>query len=359
MASLLLILGVSKIKALFLRDGLKLSLEETEKPTLKEDHDMIVKVTAASICGSDLHFVSGEVPMTPNFIIGHEGVGIVEEVGPFVKNFKPGDRVVIPGGVACGTCPECRAGRHYACEKDLMFGAGKNKGDLPGVQAEYTRIPYADNSVVKIPDSVSFKQALLVGDVLSTGYIGVTYRPPQPGDDIAVFGCGPVGLCAVASAKLFSPARLIAVDLEDYRLETALKMGATHVINAGEARAAREIRGLTGGVGVQLSIDAAATPQTIDDCLACTAKGGFISMIGMSPFHVNVALLKLFYKNLTMVSGYTSLHEMSRLLKLIEFGKIDVTPLITHEVTLSNILEGYRIFGERLDNCIKVMVVPD
>ena len=180
MASLLLILGVSKIKALFLRDGLKLSLEETEKPTLKEGHDMIVKVTAASICGSDLHFVSGEVPMTPNFIIGHEGVGIVEEVGPFVKNFKPGDRVVIPGGVACGTCPECRAGRHYACEKDLMFGAGKNKGDLPGVQAEYTRIPYADNSVVKIPDSVSFKQALLVGDVLSTGYIGVTYRPHSP-----------------------------------------------------------------------------------------------------------------------------------------------------------------------------------
>lgn len=350
---------VCEIKALFLRDGLKLSLEETEKPTLKEGHDMIVKVTAASICGSDLHFVTGEVPMTPNFIIGHEGVGIVEEVGPYVKNFKPGDRICIPGGVACGTCAECRSGRFYACEKDLMFGAGKNKGDLPGVQAEYTRIPYADISVVKIPDSVSFKQALMVGDVLSTGYIGVTYGNPQPGDDIAIFGAGPVGLCAVASAKLFNPARLIVVDLEDNRLDMALKLGATHVINARNTKAAREIRGMTNGVGVQLSIDAVATPQTIDDCLSVTAKGGMISMIGMSPFHVNMALLKLFYKNLTMVSGYTSLHEMSRLLKLIEYGKIDVTPLITHEVTLSNILEGYRIFGERLDDCIKVMVVPD
>ncbi len=359
MESLFVILEVFEIKALFVREGLKLSLEETEKPTLKDGHDIIVKVTASSICGSDLHFIRGEVPVIPNFIIGHEGVGIVEEVGPNVRNFKPGDRVVIPGGVACGTCPECQAGRMYACEADMMFGVGKVKGDLPGVQAEYTRIPFADNSVVKIPDSVSFKQALLVGDVLSTGYIGVTYRSPQPGDDIAIFGAGPVGLCAVASAKLFSPARIFLVDLEDNRLEMGLKMGATHVINASDTRAAREIRAMTNGQGVQLSIDAVATPQTIDDCLACTAKGGMISMIGMSPFHVNVALLKLFYKNQTMVSGYTSLHEMRRLLKLIEFGMIDVTPLITHEVTLSNILEGYRIFGDRLDNCIKVMVVPD
>lgn len=350
---------VLEIKALFVREGLKLSLEETDKPTLKDGHDIIVKVTAGSICGSDLHFIRGEVPVIPGFIIGHEGVGIVDEVGPNVRNFKPGDRVIIPGGVACGTCPECQEGRMYACEKDLMFGVGKVKGDLPGVQAEYTRIPFADVSVVKIPDSVSFKQALMVGDVLSTGYIGVTYGNPQPGDDIAIFGGGPVGLCAVAAAKLFNPARLILVDLEDNRLEMGLKMGATHVINASHTKAAREIRGMTNGQGVQLTIDAVATPQTIDDCLACTAKGGMISMIGMSPFNVNMALLKMFYKNLTMVSGYTSLHEMRRLLKLIEFGKIDVTPLITHEVTLSNILEGYRIFGDRLDNCIKVMIVPD
>jgi len=348
-----------EIKALFVREGLRLSLEETEKPTLKDGHDIIVKVTAASICGSDIHFVKGEVPVIPDFIIGHEGVGIVEEVGANVQNFKPGDRVCIPGGVACGTCPECRAGRMYACEKDLMFGAGKVKGDLPGVQAEYTRIPYADLCVVKIPDSVSFKQALMVGDVLSTGYIGVTYGNPQPGDDIAIFGAGPVGLCAVASAKLFNPARLIVVDLEDNRLEMAMRLGATHVINASRTRAAREIRTLTNGEGVRLSIDAVATPQTIDDCLSCTAKGGMISMIGMSPFNVNIALLKMFYKNLTMVSGYTSLHEMGRLLKLIEFGKLDVSPLITHEIPLSNILEGYRIFGDRLENCIKVMIVPD
>ena len=297
--------------------------------------------------------------MTPNFIIGHEGVGVVEEVGSAVQNFKPGDRVVIPGGVACGKCSECRAGRFYACKYDYMFGAGKNKGDLPGVQAEYVRIPFADVSVVPIPDSVTDKEALFVGDILSTGYIGVINGKVKPGDDVAIFGAGPVGLCTVACAKLFSPARIFLIDLEDYRLEAGSKLGATHIINASTTRAAREIRSITNGVGVQVSIDAAAFPATIDDCLACTAKGGTISVIGMSPFRIDFAMGKMFFKNLTMISGYTSLHEMERLIKLIEFKQLDLTSLITHQYTLSNILEGYRVFQNRLDSCIKVMIVPD
>jgi alcohol dehydrogenase len=347
------------MKALFLRDNLKLSLEETDKPTIIEPTDIIVRVTASSICGSDIHFVTGEVPLAPNFIIGHEGVGVVDEVGTSVKNFKPGDRVAIPAGVACGQCPECRAGRGYACEKDLQFGVGKARGDLGGVQAEYVRIPYADVSVIGIPDSVSDKEALFVGDILSTGYFGVINGKVTPGDDVAIFGAGPVGLSAVACARLYSPARIFLIDLEDYRLEAGRKLGATHLINASNTKAAREIRRITNGVGVPVSIDAAGFPSTIDDCLACTAKGGIVSVIGMSPFHINFAMGKMFYKNLTLISGYTSLEHMERLLKLIEFKQLDLTGLITHEFPLSNIMEAYRVFQNRLDNCIKIVIVPD
>jgi alcohol dehydrogenase len=347
------------IKALFLRDEFKLSLEEVDRPTLMDPTDIIVKVTASSICASDIHFITGEVPLAPNFIIGHEGIGVVEEIGSDIHNFKVGDRVAIPYMVSCGTCAECKSGRTYACEKDLQFGVGKARGDLPGLQAEYARVPWADSSLIPIPESITDKEALFAGDILSTGYFGVTSGKVRPGDDVAIFGAGPVGLCTVACAKLYSPARIFLVDLEDYRLEAGLRLGATHIINASKTKAAKEIRKITNGVGVQVSIDAAGFPSTIDDCLACTAKGGTVSVIGMSPFHINFAMGKMFYKNLTLVSGYTVVNEMERLIKLIEFKQLDLTSLITHQYTLSNILEGYRVFQNRLDNCIKVMIVPD
>ncbi len=284
---------------------------------------------------------------------------MVEEVGSLVTKCKPGDRVVIPAGITCGVCSQCKAGRLYACEYNTLFGHGKIKGDLPGIQAEYVRMPFADNSLVSIPDSVTDQEALFVGDILSTGYIGVSNGKPQPGEDIAIFGAGPVGLCTVACAKLFSPARIILVDLEDYRLEAGLKLGATHVINASSCDAAKEIRKITNGVGVQVAVDAAAFPETINNCLACTAKGGIISVIGISPWKVELNMGRMFFNNLTMVSGYTSMHEMEHLMRLIEYKKLDLTSLITHQYPLSNILEGYRVFQNRLDNCIKVMIVPD
>lgn len=355
------ILEVFIIKALFLNEDLTLSLEETEKPTLQNPTDVIIKVSAASICGSDIHFITGEVALYPNdrFIIGHEGVGVVEEVGSMVTKFKPGDRVAIPAGIACGDCIQCREGRIYACEMNTLFGHGRIKGNLPGLQSEYVRMPLADRNLVHIPDSVTDKEVLLVGDVLSTGYIGVINGKPKPGEDIAIFGAGPVGLCAVASAKLFSPSRIILVDLEDYRLEAGLKLGATHVINAASTNAAKEVMKITKGVGAQVSVDAAAFPETINNCLACTAKGGTVSVIGISPWKIEFNMGRMFFNNLTLVSGYTSLHEMEHLVKMIEFKRLDTTPIITHEFKLSNILEAYRVFQNRLDNCIKVMIVPD
>ncbi len=347
------------IKALYLRDNKALSLEDVEKPVLKDPGDVIVKVTASSICGSDIHFWQGELPCIPDFILGHEFVGVIEEVGSSVSMFKPGDRVSVPANPYCGVCANCKEGKVYACALKSMFGGGKLLGDLPGAQAEYVRVPVADACLVPIPDTVSDKEALLVGDVLSTGYFAALNGNLRPGDDIAIYGAGPVGLCALASARLFSPARVFLVDVEDYRLEVGLRMGATHAINSNNNRAAKEIKRLTDGRGVDLAIDAVGLQATFNEAVSSTANGGVISMVGIGPPVLELPVNKFFFKNLTLKAGLVPLTNMSRLMKLIEEGRLDVTALITHEIELSNILEGYRIFKGKQNNCIKVMVVPD
>lgn len=345
------------MKALFLRENKQLSLEETESPVIRDDGDIIVRVTASSICGSDIHFWKGSLPVVPDFILGHEFVGVVEEAGRGVRRFKPGDRVSVPANPYCGVCSKCKEGRVYACRLNAMFGGGKLTGDLPGAQAEYVRVPAADACVVPIPDHVSDKAALLVGDVLSTGHFAVLNGSPRPGDDIAIFGAGPVGLCALASAALFSPARIFLVDVEDYRLEMGRRLGATHVFNAKEVGAAKEIKAITGGRGVDLAIDAVGQPSILNECISCTTKGGVISLVGIGAPMVDFPVGKFLLKNLTLKAGLVPLTQMDRLMKLIAEDRLDVTPLITHEIKLSDILEGYRIFGNREDNCIKVMVV--
>lgn len=346
------------MKALFLRDNNQLSLEDTDKPVIIDDGDVILKVTASAICGSDIHFWEGKIPSVPNFILGHEFVGVIEEAGKGVKRLKVGDRVAVPANPFCGRCPNCREGKVHACLKKRMFGGGKLLGDMSGAQAEYVRVPDAETGLVPIPDNVSDKAALLVGDVLSTGYFAVTNGNPRPGDDIAIFGAGPVGLCALASARLFSPARLILVDMEDYRLEVGLSMGATHVFNPGKSSVVREIKGVTGGRGVNLAIDAVGIPDTVSECMSCTVNSGVVSVVGIGPPEINFPIGTLFLKNLTLKAGIVPLSNMGRLMKLIAQGRLDVTPLITHRISLNNIIEGYHMFRDREDKCIKVMVVP-
>lgn len=348
------------MKALFLRENNQLSLEETPKPVLQNDDDVILKVTASSICGSDIHFWQGDFPLYPNFIIGHEFVGIVEQTGKNVRKFGAGDRVAAAANPYCGVCTHCKEGKVYACLTNGMFGGGKLMGDLPGAQAEYVRVPAADSCLVPIPDHVSDKAALLVGDVLSTGYFAVTNGCPQPGDDIAIFGAGPVGLCALASAKLFSPARIFLVDVEDYRLELGRSMGATHIINPNNGRAAKAIKKITGGRGVKLAVDAVGLRTTISECISCATEGGVVSLVGIGPARMDdFPIGKLFYKNLTLKAGLVPLNNMDRLMKLIAEGRLNIAPLITHEIKLDDILEGYRIFKDRKDNCIKVMITAD
>lgn len=348
------------MKALFLRENLRLSLEETEVPVLVDDTDVILRVTASSICGSDVHYWRGEIPYYPNFIIGHEFIGVIEQTGKKVRRFKAGDRVSVPAAPFCSTCDNCKDGRVYACTTGQgMFGGGGVAGELPGAQAEFIRVPFADACMVPIPDIVSDPQALLVGDVLSTGYFAVINGVPQPGDDIVVFGAGPVGLCAVASANLFSPARLIVVDTEENRLEMGLRLGATHALNPQKGGDAKEIKRLTGGRGVDLSIDAVGLPVTFKQCIKSTCRGGVISMVGIGPPTIEFPIAQFFFKNLTLKTGFVPLTQMDRLMKLIEVGKLDVSPLITHQIALGDIVAGYELFANKEDGCIKVMVVPD
>lgn len=348
------------MKALFLRENLRLSLEETEVPVLVNDTDVILRVTASSICGSDVHYWRGEIPCYPGFIIGHEFIGVIEQTGSKVKRFKAGDRVSVPAAPFCSSCANCKSGRVYACTTGQgMFGGGGVAGNLPGAQADFVRVPLADACLVPIPDTVSDQKALLVGDVLSTGYFAVTNGSPQPGDDIVVFGAGPVGLCAVASASLFSPARLIIVDIEENRLEMGLRLGATHALNPQKGGDAKEIKRLTGGRGADLSIDAAGLTQTFQQCIKSTCRGGIISMVGIGPPVMDFPIAQFFFKNLTLKTGFVPLTQMDRLMKLIEVEKLDVSPLITHRVNLSEIVAGYEMFANKQDGCIKVMVVPD
>lgn len=344
------------MKALFLRDNQQLSLEETERPVIQDQGDTLVRVTASAICGSDVHFWKGEAPYIPNFILGHEFIGIIEEAGSEVENFKPGDRVAVPAAPYCGSCSECRQGKYYQCKRTVMFGWQTPKGYLPGGQAEYVRVPFSDACLVPIPDSVTDKQALLTGDILSTAYFGVTNGNLQPGDDIAIFGAGPVGLCAVACARLFTPGRIILVDYEDYRLEKGAQLGADVLLNPSRDKAVSQIKFITRGKGVQVAVDAVGLPSTLDDCIRALTPGGILSAVGVGPQSFPVAMGKMFTKNLTLKSGFVPLSQMDRLMKLIELGKLDVNSIITHEIKIDQIIEGYQMFANKEDGCIKVMI---
>ncbi|MGE5454714.1 MAG: zinc-dependent alcohol dehydrogenase, partial [Methylocystaceae bacterium] len=335
-----------------------LSLEETAKPTLENAGDVIVKVTAAAICASDIHLWKGEVPSVPNYILGHEFIGVIDEAGSGVKHFPPGTRVAVPAIPFCGTCAACQEGEYFRCRESHMFGWRTPKANLPGGQAEYVRVPYADHCLVPIPETVTDKQALLTGDILSTAYFGIINGKLEPGQDIAIFGAGPVGLCAVACARLFSPARIILIDLEDNRLEMGKRLGATHTLNPSQDDVLPAIKAITGKRGVDVSLDAVGIPSTLDDSIKATTPGGIISNVGLGPsaFKVNMGLM--FMKNLTYKTGFVNLNQMQRLMKLIASGQLDVTPIITHLMPLDDIIAGYQMFAERADNCIKILITP-
>lgn len=333
-------------------------MTEIAQPVIQEPNDALIRVTMTSICGSDVQLVNGQIPTEPGFIMGHELVGVVEDVGSAVQTIRPGDRVAVPASPFCGHCANCLAGEPRRCLNGGVLGSGWPWGGWDGAHSEYVCVPFADLDLVKIPDTVSDEQALFVGDILSTGYYAVKKAGLRHGETLVVMGSGPVGLCAIHTARLFAPSAIIAVDLLDYRLEVARQLGATATINARQTPVVDRVLELTDGLGANVIVDAAGAPATLQQSVMMAAVGGRIAMVGYPSQPIELPLERVFTKNLNLSMGLANLDHMHALIHLIEGGQIDTTPLITHHFRLDEIETAFRLVQAQQDNVIKVAITP-
>src|SRR2546430_2645584 len=267
------------MKALTFQGEGEVKVREVPKPAVKDSTDALIRVTLGAVCGSDLHILHGNTPMNEGAVLGHEFVGVVEEVGSEVRRFKPGDRVVSSFFTSCGHCALCRKGWFNQCVNKATFGHGDYFGGLGGGQAEFVVVPLADHSMEPIPAGMHDEQAIFVGDILSTGYFGAERAEIKPGDVVAIIGAGPVGLMATMCAQLFGPARIFVVDMVDSRLEVAQELGGIP-INARERHPVGAIEEATGGVGADSSIEAVGLMSAVDTAIHCVRGGGPISIVG-------------------------------------------------------------------------------
>ncbi|HEY7347593.1 MAG TPA: zinc-dependent alcohol dehydrogenase [Ktedonobacterales bacterium] len=389
-------------------------LDDVPEPTLKEPTDAIVRLTASAICGTDLHMVRGTMPgMVPGTILGHEGVGVVEDFGPEVRNLKRGERVVIAATIACGVCSYCRVGYFAMCDKanpngpqagGAFFGGPKESGAFNGLQAERARIPYANVGLVKLPDEVSDEDAIILSDIFPTGYFGAKLAEIAPGNSVAVFGCGPVGQCAIASARLLGAGRILAIDNNPSRLDVARRQGA-EAINFDAENPVQVIRDLTAGIGVDRAIDAVgvdasrphsgpaagqmqqraqefqqevqeiapvvhpsngnwrpgdAPPLALEWAVQGLAKAGTLSIIGIYPqtdrfFPIGLAM----NRNLTVNMGNCHHRKyLPRLVDLVRNGTIKPSQIISQQKPLHSAVEAYKAFDEHKEGWVKVELQP-
>ena len=309
-----------------------------DKPT-----DAIIRILHTTICGTDLHILKGDVPeVTAGRVLGHEGVGVVEEVGSAVRNFKKGDHVLISCITSCGSCANCRRQMYSHCAD-----GGWILGHLiDGTQAQYVRIPHADNSLYPVPAGADEEALVMLSDILPTGFeIGVLAGKVKPGDSVVIVGAGPVGMAALLTAQFYSPATLIVVDGDSNRLDVAKRFGATHVIDIKTENAVERILQLTEGVGVDVAIEAVGIPASFDTCQSVIAPGGTIANVGVHGKSVELHLEKLWIQNVNISTGLVNTNTTPMLLKTLQSGKIDAGQLITHRFALNDILKAYEVFG--------------
>lgn len=330
--------------------------EDVPKPTIAQDTDAIMKIDATTICGTDLHILKGDVPaVTDGRILGHEAVGTVEEVGPGVKTIKPGVRVLVSCITACGRCRFCREQRYGLC----VGGGGWILGHLiDGTQAEYVRVPFADTSTYIVPETLSDEAVLMLADICPTGYeVGVLNGEVQPGDTVAVVGAGPVGLAAILTSQLYSPGQIIAIDLSDSRLEAAKQFGATILVNPTREDALEIARGLTGGLGVDVAIEAVGVPDTFELCTTLIRPGGRVANVGVHGKPVTLHLEDLWIKDVTIRTGLVDTYSTPTLLRLLESHQLDVSKFTTHTFGLDQFLEAYDVFARAGDTgALKVVL---
>jgi alcohol dehydrogenase len=343
------------MKALVYRGPGSKALENRPKPQIKDPDDAIVKMVKTTICGTDLHILKGDVPTCkPGRILGHEGVGIIDSVGPGVTTFRAGDKVLISCISACGRCEYCRRGMYSHC----TTGGWILGNEIDGTQAEYVRTPHADTSLYHLPNDADEEALVMLSDILPTGFeCGVLNGKVAPGASVAIVGSGPIGLAALLTAQFYSPAQIIMIDLDNNRLGVARKFGATHTLNSGDGKAAEAVKALTGGRGVDTAIEAVGVPATFQLCEDIVAPGGVIANIGVHGKKVDLHLEWLWSQNIEITTRLVDTVSTPMLLKTVEAKKIDPARLITHHFTLDHILDAYETFGHAADtHALKVII---
>jgi alcohol dehydrogenase len=333
----------------------KKSWEEKPRPQIAKATDAIVRVCTTTICGTDLHILKGDLPLvTDGRILGHEAVGIVEEVGSAVSNFRKGDHVIVSCVTSCGKCSACKKGMYSHCAD-----GGWILGYLiDGTQADYVRIPHADNSLYACPSGIDDDALVMLSDILPTGFeCGVLNGQVKPGDRVCIVGAGPVGLAALLTSQFYSPAEIIMVDTDDNRLQKARSFGATQLVNAHDGNAVRKILALCEGVGVDVAIEAVGTPATFDICQSILAPGGHLANVGVHGRPVELRLEKLWDRNITLTTRLVDTVTTPMLLKVLVSGKLEAKKLATHSFQLNDVMKAYETFGNAAkEHALKVIL---
>ena len=385
------------MKAVVFHKPKDMRVETVDDPSLEDPRDVILRVTATAICGSDLHLYNGFFPQTKPLVMGHEFMGIVEDVAPGIRNLQRGDRVVVPFPIACGSCFFCAQGLPVQCERSNhkhygpegamfdqkgggLFGYTDLYGGYGGGQAEYVRVPYADIGPRKVPERFSDEEVLFLTDILPTGFSGVEWADVKGGETVAVFGCGPVGLMAQKCAWVRGAERVIGLDIEPYRLEMAKRSANAEVINAKEGDPVEAIRALTEGRGADVCIDAVGmeaerslldkgrnvlhmemgTINVLRMCFSAVRRGGAVSILGVygMPYD-NFPIGQIFDKGLKIYSGQALVHRyIDELISWLEKDRIRLNDIITHRLPLTEAPHGYEIFNEKKENCVKIVLSP-
>jgi alcohol dehydrogenase len=346
------------MKALVYHGPGKRAWESKPSPILQESGDAIVRITTSTICGTDLHILKGDLPsVTEGRILGHEGIGVIEQVGAGVSEFHVGDKVIISCVTACLKCDFCRRAMYSHCR----HGGWILGNTLDGTQAESVRIPHADGSLHMFPPGGDEEALVMLSDILPTGFeCGVLNGQVKPGDTVAIVGAGPVGLAVLLTAQFYSPAAIFMIDLDDKRLAVAAQFGATTLINSADGHAARRVMELTKGAGVDVAIEAVGVPATFDICQAIVAAGGRIANVGVHGKPVELHLEKLWDRNISLTTRLVDTVTTPMLLKIVASGKLQPDKLVTHRFAMSDIMKAYDTFGNAAkEGALKVALKND
>ena len=346
------------MKALVYHSAGKIAWKDKPRPAIQHAGDAIIGMTTSTICGTDLHILKGDLPsVTGGRILGHEGIGVIEQVGTGVSEFHVGDKVIISCVTACLKCDFCRKGMYSHCR----HGGWILGNTLDGTQAEYVRIPHADGSLYSFPAGGDEEALVMLSDILPTGFeCGVLNGQVKPGDTVAIVGAGPVGLAVLLTAQFYSPAAIFMVDLDEKRLAVAKGFGANSLVNGSDGHAAHHVMELTEGAGVDVAIEAVGLPDTFDICQAIVAAGGRIANVGVHGKPVELHLEKLWDRNISLTTRLVDTITTPMLLKMVHSGKLQPQKLVTHRFAMNDIMKAYDTFGNAADDgALKVLLKND